>query len=73
MVSAAVTKRRGRPRGTDYRGVDAPLHEDMRRLLESRLVPSRTAAAGSVVDRAFGSGSPQSKITRLVKTYPFIR
>ena len=67
------TKRRGRPRGTNYRGVDASLHEDMRRLLESHAVPSLTAAAASIVARAFGSGSPQSKITRLVRTYPFDR
>ncbi len=31
-----VGNRRGRPKGTDYRGVDAPLHEEMRRLIEER-------------------------------------
>ena len=66
-------KRRGRPRGTDYRRVDAPRHEEMRRLLEEGAVPSLTAAAGSVVSRAYGSGTSKSKITRLVRTYPFDR
>lgn len=66
-------KRRGRPRGTDYRGVDAPLHGEMRRLLEEHVVPSLTVAARSVVDRAYGSGTPESKITRLVRTYPYER
>ena len=61
-----ATPRRGRPRGTDYRGVDAPLHEEMRRLIEERIVPTLTAAASRVAGRAFGSGTPQSKITRLV-------
>ena len=66
-------KRRGRPRGTDYRGVDAPLHEEMRRMIEERIVPTLTAAAGRVAEQAFGSGTPQSKITRLVRTYPHRR
>jgi hypothetical protein len=66
-------KRRGRPRGTDYRRVDAPLHEEMRRMIEERIVPTLTAAAGRIAKRAFGSGTPQSKITRLVRTYPHER
>jgi hypothetical protein len=65
------TRRRGRPRGTDYRGVDRPLHEEMRRKLAQREVPSRMAAARSVADRAYGDGTRDSKITRLVRTYPF--
>jgi hypothetical protein len=67
---SGATPRRGRPRGTDYRRVDAPLHEEMRRMIEERIVPTLTAAAGRVAERAFGSGTPQSKITRLVRSYP---
>ena len=33
-LRAAVAKRPGRPKGTNYRGVDAPLHDEMRRLLD---------------------------------------
>jgi hypothetical protein len=64
-------RRRGRPRGTDYRRVDRPLHEEMRRMLEQCEVPSKRAAANSVVDKAYGQGTRDSKITRLVRTYPF--
>jgi hypothetical protein len=67
----APQRRRGRPKGTDYRRVDFPLHEEMRRKLEQCEVPSRTAAARSVADKAYGDGTPDSKITRLVRTYPF--
>ena len=62
---------RGRPKGTDYRRVDRPLHEEMRRKLERCEVPSKRAAAMCVADRAYGSGSSDSKITRLVRTYPY--
>ena len=44
-VRAAVTMRRGRPIGTDYRIVDGPLHEEMRDLIKRRVVPTLTAAA----------------------------
>jgi hypothetical protein len=66
-----LTKRRGRPSGTDYRSVDKPLHDAMRLLLEQCAVPSRTAAARSVVDRAYGKGTCDSKVTRLVRSYPY--
>ena len=68
-----ISKRPGRPKGTNYLGVDAPLHEEMRRLWEERAVPSLTAAARLVVARAYGSGTPEAKIRRLEKTYPFPR
>ena len=68
---ADATKRRGRPVGTDYRVVDGPLHEEMRDLLKRRLVPTLTAAARSVVDRAYGGGTSKSKTTRLVRSYPY--
>jgi hypothetical protein len=72
-VHAAVTKRRGRPTGTDYRIVDRPLHEEMRDLLTRRAVPTLTAAARSVADRAYGGGTSKSKTTRLVRSYPYAR
>ena len=64
-------RRRGRPKGTDYRRVDRPFHEEMRRKLEQCEVPSKTAAARTVADKAYGDGTRDSKITRLVRTYPF--
>jgi hypothetical protein len=64
-------RRTGRPRGTDYRRVDRPLHEEMRRKLEQCEVPSKMAAARTVADKAYGDGTCDSKITRLVRTYPF--
>jgi hypothetical protein len=68
---AAITKRRGRPVGTDYRAVDGPLHEEMRDLLKRRVVPTLTAAAQSVAERAYGGGTSKSKATRLVRSYPY--
>jgi hypothetical protein len=64
-------RRRGRPKGTDYRRVDRPLHELMYRKIEQGEVPSRTAAARTVADKAYGDGTRDPKITRLVRTYPF--
>jgi hypothetical protein len=54
---------RGRPRGTNYRSVDAPLHAKMRQMPANGLAPSRTAAAKQVLDktRAFGSGTFEVK------------
>ena len=71
-VNVAVpTRRRGRPRGTDYRRVDRPLHNEMRRMHQQCEVPTLTAAARTVADKAYGMGTRDSKITRLVRTYPF--
>lgn len=72
----APTKRPpGRPKGTDYRSVDAPLHERMRQLLEDGVVHSRTAAASRVVGEdgkaAYGHGCPDSKIRRLVRWFRY--
>ena len=64
-------RRRGRPKGTDYRRVDRPFHEEMRRKLDQCEVPTKTAAARTVADKAYGDGTRDSKITRLVRTYPF--
>jgi hypothetical protein len=70
-IQSMLHRRRGRPRGTDYRRVDLPLHEEMRRKLDQYEVPSKRAAAMSVADGAYGRGSYDSKVTRLVRTYPF--
>jgi hypothetical protein len=72
-ADASPKIRRGRPRGTGYRKMDAPLHGEMRQLLEAQAVPSLTGAAKIVVPRAYGSGTPESKISRLVRSYPFPR
>ena len=61
----------GRRPGTDYRGIDAPRHVEMRRLLDNGMVPNLTQAAWAVVDHAYGYGTPESKVTRLVRTYPY--
>jgi hypothetical protein len=53
--------RRGRPRGTNYRRIDRPLHEEMRRKLEQCEVPSKMAAARTVADKAYGDGTRDSK------------
>jgi hypothetical protein len=71
ITRPAFAKRRGRPRGTDYRSVDKPLHDAMRQMIEECTVPSRTAAARSVVNRAYGKGTWDSKVTRLVRSYPY--
>jgi hypothetical protein len=66
---------RGRPKGTNYRRVDRPLHELMRQILVEGIVATRTAAARFVVEesgcRVYGGGTDESKIDRLVRTFPF--
>jgi hypothetical protein len=64
-------RRRGRPQGTNYRNVDHPLHLQMRELLARHLVPTMTAAARQVASRAYGESTVKSRITRLVRTYPY--
>jgi hypothetical protein len=71
VTARSILKRRGRPKGTNYARVDAPRHEEMRALLEAGVVPSVTAAAWQVVGRAYGRTSePESKVRRLVRSYP---
>lgn len=70
MAIIETERRRGRPKGTDFRRLDFPLHEEMRRKLELCEVPSKMAAAKTVVDKAYGDGTRDSKVTRLVRTYP---
>ena len=68
-----VPKPRARSAGGCPSGrVDAPRHEEMRELLETGTVPSISAAAWLVVDKAYGPGSePASKVRRLVRSYPY--
>ena len=66
-----VRRRHGRPRGTGYRGIDAQIHALMRQRLQDGLDPSLTKAAEAVVHLAYGFGTRESKITRLVRTYPW--
>lgn len=71
LATTLRDRRRGRPRGTSYAVVDRPQHVRMWRLLHEAEVPTLTAAARAVVDDTFGQGTPESKIKRLVRTYPF--
>jgi hypothetical protein len=59
----------GRPPGTGYATIDATLHEQMREMLEQGLVNSRTAAAKKLADAAYGAGTWDSKVKRLVRSF----
>jgi hypothetical protein len=61
------TKRRSN--GLDYRQDDAPLLDEMRRLIESKKPRSPEDAARAVVADASGHGKPESKVKRLAKHY----
>ena len=61
---------RGRPRGSNYAGVDARLHHLMRQLIISGEVPSIAKAAEKVVHLAYGGGTRDSKAKRLARSYP---
>lgn len=68
---ATVPARRpGRPKGTGYARQDAPLHEQMRDLLERGQANSPTAAAKRVAELAYGNGCWESKVRRLVRSFP---
>jgi hypothetical protein len=71
MSNEATVRRRGRPRGTDYRGVDVHLHDMMRLRIADGRAPSITAAARQVVHLAYGGGTDDAKVQRLVRTYPY--
>ena len=70
---AVPTKRApGRPKGTTYRTIDQPLHEEMRLLVERGAVPSITAAAAVLAWRAFPPTSTRkARAKRLAATYPW--
>jgi hypothetical protein len=69
--TTAVSRSPGRPRGTGYGKQDAPLHDQMRQMLECGQVNSRTAAAKQLAGQAYGSGCQDSKVRRLVKSFPY--
>jgi hypothetical protein len=71
QASERPRRRKGRPRGTNYRNVDHLLHLQMRDLLARRVVPTMTAAARQVASRAYGRSTEKSRVTRLVRTYPY--
>lgn len=72
-VGAPVTPtRRGRPKGVgSFAAADAPLIDEMREMLLSASNQHRspTALAWGLVGRAEGSGTQESKVSRLVKGY----
>ena len=73
MTTAPARRRPGRPKGTTYAAVDAHVHDMMRLLLVGRCAPSLTEAARQLAHLAYGSGTDEAKIRRLVRTYPYNR
>jgi hypothetical protein len=65
-----VRRRPGRPKGTTYAQVDAHLHDMMRLAIAGGRAPTITAAAKQLVHLAYGAGTGDSKVRRLVRTYP---
>jgi hypothetical protein len=59
----------GRPSGTGYGQIDAPLHEQMRQMLQRGLANSRTSAAKKLAGIAYGHGTWESKVKRLVRSF----
>jgi hypothetical protein len=66
-----AARRRGRPKGSGYARVDARVHELMRQRIRDGRAPSITKAAEQVVHLAYGSGRPDNKVRRLVRSYPY--
>lgn len=68
-----ASKSYGRPSGTGFGALDAPLLEKMKEILDSKEETSPTAAARKVIGKdgkgAHGSGTLESKIHRLVRRY----
>jgi hypothetical protein len=61
-----------RPKGTTYRLIDLPLHQEMQRLISEGIVPTISRAAWAVADRAWPPTSKlESRKRRLVATYPW--
>jgi hypothetical protein len=58
-----------RQNGSNYAIQDAPLVEEMRALLAAKAARSPEDAARAVVERAEGSGQPESKMKRLALRY----
>ena len=70
MTATTPARAPGRPKGTGYARQDASLHERMRRLLECGQANSPTAAAKKVAELAYGNGCWESKVRRLVRSFP---
>lgn len=69
-ATSASRRRRGRPPESGrWAAADAPLLTRMHELIEAGKAKSATDAARLVAGEAEGSGSPESKITRLRKRY----
>jgi hypothetical protein len=51
--------------------VDAYIHDMMRLAIAGGRAPSITEAARQLVHLAFGGATDESKIRRLVRTYPY--
>lgn len=70
LAPPQTPKSRGRPRGAgSYAALDAPLVEEMIRLINSGVARSPHHAAQLLADRAFGSSQNDSKVARLVRRY----
>lgn len=67
---APPLRRRGRRKGVgSYESQDAPLVEEMQRMIEAGEKLSAYAAATALVERAFGGGTDEAKCKRLVDRY----
>lgn len=67
---STVPRTRGRPpRSGSFAAPDAPLIEEMRKMITGDPTVNPTAAAGRVADRAVGGGTAESKAKRLVNRY----
>ena len=67
---AATPKKRGRKKGDgSYATIDLPLLEEMKELILSHRAASPEEAARMLAEKAFGSGSLESKAERLAKRY----
>lgn len=71
MTREATKRPPGRPRGTDYTAMDAHIHNAMRLLIASGQAPCLSQAAKQLVHLAYGWGTDDSKVRRLVRTYPY--
>ncbi len=66
----ARAEHRGRKKGSgSYEALDAPLLEEMKRLIAKGDALSNHAAAMKVVDRAEGAGALESKVRRLINRF----
>lgn len=70
FLEAPKKKRTGRPKGVgSLERADEPLVAEMKSLLCATEARSPMQAAGMVLPRAAGEGTPESKIRRLVRRY----